>query len=335
MLIISPEGRGLQDYALPYGSILFVEDGNKVKKGAKLFEYDLDNKVILTEKAGTINYVDLVENVTLQEKFDESTNVKQRVILEPKGDNYHPALSIVDSEGNEVANYFLPPRAFLVVNPNQEVHPGDILVKIPQAAAKARDITGGLPRIGELFEARVTKDPAIISDIDGEVVIGGLHRGMIKLNVVSGDTKFEYFVPRTQQLNVTSGEKVSAGDPLTSGEPVLHDILRISGPVALQKYLVNQIQVIYRLHGVNIDDRHIEIIAHQMMRKVRVVDAGDSDFLVGDRVDKIHFKMVNQSLRAEGKRVAIAKPVLMGITMASLNTESFILLLLSKRQHVF
>ena len=324
MLITSPEGRGLQDYALPYGSILFVEDGNKVKKGAKLFEYDLDNKVILTEKAGTINYVDLVENVTLQEKFDESTNVKQRVILEPKGDNYHPALSIVDSEGNEVANYFLPPRAFLVVNPNQEVHPGDILVKIPQAAAKARDITGGLPRIGELFEARVTKDPAIISDIDGEVVIGGLHRGMIKLNVVSGDTKFEYFVPRTQQLNVTSGEKVSAGDPLTSGEPVLHDILRISGPVALQKYLVNQIQVIYRLHGVNIDDRHIEIIAHQMMRKVRVVDAGDSDFLVGDRVDKIHFKMVNQSLRAEGKRVAIAKPVLMGITMASLNTESFI-----------
>ncbi len=324
MLITSPEGRGLQDYALPYGSILFVEDGNKVKKGAKLFEYDLDNKVILTEKAGTINYVDLVENVTLQEKFDESTNVKQRVILEPKGDNYQPALSIVDSEGNEVANYFLPPRAFLVVNPNQEVHPGDILVKIPQAAAKARDITGGLPRIGELFEARVTKDPAIISDIDGEVVIGGLHRGMIKLNVVSGDTKFEYFVPRTQQLNVTSGEKVSAGDPLTSGEPVLHDILRISGPVALQKYLVNQIQVIYRLHGVNIDDRHIEIIAHQMMRKVRVVDAGDSDFLVGDRVDKIHFKMVNQSLRAEGKRVAIAKPVLMGITMASLNTESFI-----------
>jgi DNA-directed RNA polymerase subunit beta' len=325
LFVTSTEGRGLQDYRVPYGATLFVEDGQAIKKGAKLFEYDSDSKVILTEKAGRIRYIDMIEIVTLQEKFDEVTNLKQRVVLEPKGDRYQPSMSIEDSEGNEIATYFLPPGALLAVDDDSEVHVGDVLVKVPQAAAKARDITtGGLPRIAELFEARMTKDPAIISDIDGEVVIGGMHRGMIKVAVVSGKTKFDYCIPRSQQLNVTNGELVAAGDPLTSGEPVLHDLLRISGPVALQRYLVNQIQIIYRLHGIGIDDRHVEIIAHQMMRKVRVVDVGDSDFLVGDRVDKVHFKMINQSLREEGKRAAIAKPVLMGITMASLDTESFI-----------
>jgi len=322
--MISPEGRELQEYDVPYGATIFVEDGQKIKKGAKLFIHDPDNKVILTDKAGTVKYVDLIENVTLQERFDETTNMTQRVILEHKSDRYQPALSIVDSAGNEIAQYYLPPEAYLVVNPNQKVAVGDVLVKIPQQMTKAKDITGGLPRIAEIFEARVSKDPAIITDIDGEVVIGGIHRGMIKLSVVAGKDTFDYFVPRSQQLNVSSGERVSAGDPLTSGEPVLHDILRILGPTALQRYIVNQIQVIYRLHGIDIDDRHIEVVAHQMMRKVRVINSGDSDFLVGDRVDKIHFKMVNQSLKEENKKVAIAKPVLMGITMASLDTESFI-----------
>ena len=322
--IISPEGRDLQEFEPLYGSFIFVKDGQKVKKGTKLFEQDADNKAILTEKAGIVKYVDLIENVTLQERFDETANKMQRVILEQKGDRYHPALSIVDEKGDEIAQYYLPPGAYLVVNPNQKVTVGDTLVKIPQQAAKAKDITGGLPRIAELFEARVTKDPAIISDIDGEVEIGGVHRGMIKVSVVSGSDKFDYFIPRSQQLTVINGERVAAGDPLTSGEPVLHDILRILGPAALQRYLVNQIQIIYRLQGIDVDDRHVEVIVHQMMRKVRVVNAGDSDFLVGDRVDKVHFKMVNQSLKEEGKKVAVAKPVLMGITMASLDTESFI-----------
>ncbi len=324
LLIVSPEGRELQEYNIPYGAQILVEDGQHVKKGAKLGIVDPDNKVILTEKAGRVRYVDLKENVTMQERFDEVTRISQRVVLEQKSDRYQPALSIVDADDNEVAFYYLPPHSLLTVNDNQEVSIGDVLVKIPQATAKTRDITGGLPRIAELFEARVSKDPAIISDIDGEVVVGGLHRGMIKLSVVAGDQRYDYFVPRDQQLNVSHGEHVSAGDPLTTGEPVLHDILRILGPVALQKYLVNRIQVIYRLHGIDIDDRHIEVIAHQMMRKVRVVEAGDSDFLVGDKVDKIHFKMINEALRAAGKRVAVAKPVLMGITMASLDTESFI-----------
>ncbi|KKP95078.1 MAG: DNA-directed RNA polymerase subunit beta' [candidate division TM6 bacterium GW2011_GWF2_36_131] len=322
--ILSPEGRELQEYTLQYGAQIFVADGQQVKKGTKLFEQDSDNKVILTEKAGAVKYIDLIENITLQERFDETANKMQRVILEQKGDRYQPALSIIDDAGTEIAQYYLPAGAYLVVDPNKKVGIGDVLVKIPQQAAKAKDITGGLPRIAELFEARVTKDPAIISDIDGEVVLGGVHRGMIKVSVVSGKNKFDYFIPRGQQLNVINGEHVSAGDPLTSGEPVLHDVLRILGPTALQKYLVNQIQIIYRLHGIDVDDRHVEVIVHQMMRKVRVVNAGDSDFLVGDRVDKIHFKMVNQSLKEEGKRVAVAKSVLMGITMASLDTESFI-----------
>ena len=322
--IVSPEGRELQEFEPFYGSILFVKDGQKVKKGIRLFEQDADNKVILTEKAGIVKYVDLIQNVTLQERFDETANKMQRAILEQKGDRYHPSLSIVDDRGNELAQYYLPPGAYLIVNPNQKVGVGDILVKIPQQSTKAKDITGGLPRIAELFEARVTKDPAIISDIDGEVEIGGMHRGMIKVAVVSGQDKFDYFIPRSQQLNVINGEHVAAGDPLTSGEPVLHDILRILGPTALQRYLVNQIQIIYRLQGIDVDDRHIEVIVHQMMRKVRVVNAGESDFLVGARVDKVHFKLVNQSLKEEGKKVAVAKPVLMGITMASLDTESFI-----------
>jgi len=324
LLIMSSDGRELQDNILPYGSLLFVHEGEQIKKGTKLFEHDSDNKVILTEKPGIVRYIDLIDPVTLQERFDEETGTTHRVVLETKGDRYQPAISIVDDADNELAFYYLPPAAILTVNPDQRVSVGDVLVKIPQAATKTKDITGGLPRIAELFEARVSKDPAIISDIDGEVTLGGVHRGMIKVTVSSGKNKFDYFVPRSQQLNVTNGEHVSAGDPLTSGEPVLHDILRILGPVELQRYLVNQIQMIYRLNGTDIDDRHVEVIVHQMMRKVRIVDAGDSDFLVGDKVDKIHFKMVNQALKEEGKRVAIAKPVLMGITMASLDTESFI-----------
>ncbi len=175
-----------------------------------------------------------------------------------------------------------------------------------------------------IFEARVPKDPAIISDIDGEIVFGGIHRGLRKVSVVNADETYDYFIPRGKQLNVMNGDKVNAGDSLTSGVPVLHDILRILGPETLQKYLVNQIQEIYMLQGIDINDRHIELIVRQMLRKVRIVESGNTDFLIGDRVDRIHFKSVNSLLQAEGKKVAVAKPTLMGITTASLDTESFI-----------
>lgn len=324
LTIVAPDGRELQEHKLEYGSTMLVTEGAAVQAGQILVEWDADSKVILTERAGKVRYLDLVENVTVQENFDEASNTVRRLVLDHKGDRYQPAVAIMDSTGAEVAHYYLPAGSYLVAQPNAHLAVGDVIVKMPREASKTKDITGGLPRIAELFEARSSKDAAILSDIDGEVVVGGLHRGMRKVTVVSGDQSFEYLIPRSQQLNVVMGDRVSAGDPLTAGDPVLHDILRISGAAALERYIVAQIQIIYRLHSVDIDDRHIEIIVRQMMRKVRVTDPGDSDFLVGDRVDKMHFKSVNAVLQTEGKRPASAKPTLMGITMASLVTESFI-----------
>lgn len=320
--IVSLDGLILQEQPLEYGAILLVEDGAQVKIGTKIADLDANNKVLVTEKTGYVKFVDLVRNMTYQEVYDETTKKTNRMILEHKGERYQPAISIIDEDGNELALYYLPTGSYLTVDQNQKVEMGDILVKMPREASKSKDITGGLPRIAEIFEARAPKDPAIITDIDGEVLIGGLHRGLRKLSVTSGDQTYDYFVSRGKQLNVVSGDKVSAGDLLTSGEPVLHDILRILGPDHLQKYLVNQIQQIYRLHGVDINDRHIEIIVKQMMKKVRISDPGDSEFLIGDKVDHIKFKMVNSLLQSEGKKMAVGKAVLMGITMASLDTES-------------
>ena len=324
VIIESPDGRELQSQDLEYGTILLVENKQIVKKGTKMAEWDPHSKVLITEKGGIVKYVDLIENVTIQEHLDDVTGKSNYRVTESRTEKYQPALSIVDEEDNEIAHYFLPSNALLSVKTNQRIAVGDVLVKMPRETSKTKDIAGGLPRIAELFEARMPKDPAIISDIDGEVVIGGLHRGLRKISVVSGSESYDYFVPRGKQLNVLNGEQVQTGDQLTIGSPVLHDMLRILGPDVVQSYLVDQIQQIYRLTGVDINDRHIELIVRQMMRKVRVVDAGDSDFLVGDRVDRIHFASVNVVLRAEGKKVAVAKPVLMGITQASLGTESFI-----------
>jgi len=289
-----------------------------------LGERDASNRLILTEYSGKVRYIDLVDNVTVQESFDEATNKSSKIILEHKDEKYQPAISIEDADGNELAQYHLPTGSYLVAVEGQDIHIGDTLVKMPREVSKTKDITGGLPRIAELFEARTPKDPAIISDVDGEVVIGSLYRGLRKVSVVNGTQSFDYFVPRGKQLNVVQGEKVSAGDLLTTGTPILHDILRILGPDTLQRYLVNQIQEIYMLQGITINDRHIELIVRQMLRKVRVVDSGDTQFLIGDRVDRIHFKTVNELLQAEGKKTAVAKPMLMGITIASLDTESFL-----------
>ncbi len=322
--IISPDGRELQSHLLEYGSTLYVTDGQKITIGTKLAEWDPNNKVLLTEKAGTIGFVDLIDNVTIQERFDEATKKSNYVILEMRGEKYQPALSIVDDSDNELAHYFLPVSAYLNVTNSQRVEVGDVLVKTPREISKTKDITGGLPRIAELFEARAPKDASIISDIDGEVVIGGLHRGLRKVSVVSGAESFDYFVPRGKQLNVVNGEHVSAGDQLTTGLPVLHDMLRILGADIAQRYLIDQIQQIYHLQGVDINDRHIELIVRQMMRKVRIIESGESDFLIGDCIDRIHFQTINGMLRLEKKRVAVGKPMLMGITQASLDTESFI-----------
>ncbi|MGE0206266.1 MAG: DNA-directed RNA polymerase subunit beta' [Candidatus Babeliales bacterium] len=324
IVILSDDGRELQQHNVEYGSILLVHDKQEIKSGTRLAEWDPNSTVIITEKSGIINYVDLVDNVTVQTVFDEATNKSSKIVLEHRDEKYQPSIAIVDQEDEELAQYYLPTGAYLAVDKGAKVQAGDILVKIPRETFKTKDIAGGLPRIAELFEARVPKDPAIISDIDGEVVFGGIHRGLRKVTVVNAYESFDYFIPRGKQLNVANGDKVNAGDQLTTGVPVLHDVLRILGPEVLQKYLVGQIQEIYMLQGVTINDRHVELIVRQMLRKVRVVDSGDTDFLIGDRVDKIHFKSVNALLQAEGKKVAAAKPTLMGITLASLDTESFI-----------
>ena len=324
VLIISQDGRELQEHPLEYGSVLLVKDKQEVKKGERLAEWDSHNQILLTEKEGKVEFIDLIENVTIQEKFDEATGISNFVVLERKGEKYQPAISILDKDGEEKAQYYLPTGSYLAVKNGQKVQIGDVLVKMPREISKTKDITGGLPRIAELFEARMPKEPAIISDIDGEVVFAGLHRGMRKITVVSGAESYDYLIPRGKQLNVSNGEHISAGDLLTSGTPVLHDMLKILGPEVVQRYLVDNIQEIYLLQGIKINDRHIEVIVRQMMRKVRVVESGDSDFLIGDRVDRIYFKNVNSLLKAEGKKVAVAKPVLMGITTASLDTESFI-----------
>ena len=325
VVIRSEDGREMQTNVLDYGSLLLVTEGQKVAKGDKLAEWDPSAYVIMTEKPGTIEYVDLVKNITIQDEFDEESQRSVKTVLSHKGEKYQPALAVMDDAGNEIAHYYIPVGAYLSVEHGEKVFPGDVIIRTPRAASKTKDITvGGLPRIAELFEARAPKDVAILSDIDGTAVFGGLYRGMRKITISSGTTSYDYFIPRDKQLIIHDGDKLQAGDQLTNGSPVLQDILRILGPDKLQRYIVDHIQEIYRLQGVDINDRHIEVIVRQMMRKIRVVDPGDSDFLVGDRVDKIHFKAINELLRQQGKRVAVATPVLIGLTQASLGTESFL-----------
>ena len=324
LIIASKDGRELQQHIIEYGSVLLVKDGQTVTIGTKLAEWDPNNKVLLTEMQGTVRFVDLIESVTVQERYDETTKKSNYVILETRGEKYQPALTIIDEDDNEIANYFLPAGSYLNVTNGQKLSSGDVLVKMPRETSKTHDITGGLPRIAELFEARAPKDPAIISDIDGEVVIGGVHRGLRKVSVVSGVESHDYLVARGKQLNVVNGERVNAGDLLTTGLPVLQDLLRIQGPDYVQRYLVDHIEQIYRLQNVTINPKHYELIVRQMMRKVRIVEPGESEFMPGDKVDRIHFQTVNGLLKAEGKRIATARPILMGITQASLGTESFI-----------
>jgi DNA-directed RNA polymerase subunit beta' len=324
MVIISDDGRELEEFKLEYGTTLLVEDGAIVKAGQKIGEWD-PFKVILTEKAGRVQFIDLIENITYHEQFDETVGKSSKVILERRDEKRQPCISIVDNDGQELGHYYLPTGAIISVEDKGEVCPADILARLPREEKRTRDITGGLPRITELFEARIPKDTAILSEVDGVVNFGGVHRGQRRITVTTEDGEvFEYNVPRNRHLNVEDGEKVRAGEALTSGVSNVHDILRILGPDDAQRYLVREVQEIYSLQGVDINDKHIEIIVRQMLKKVRIVDSGDTNFVIGDRVDKIHLKTVNHLTAKDGRRVAIAKPILMGITKASLGTESFI-----------
>jgi DNA-directed RNA polymerase subunit beta' len=318
-------GRELERYVLLQGSILKVKDGQEIKKGEKLAEWDPYTSPILTEVSGIVKYEDIEIDKTVKEEYDEVSGHTRLVVIEYKGE-YHPQFLILNQDETEVLGFYtLPPGAHLLVKDGQKVKAGDVLAKTARRLIKTRDITGGLPRVAELFEARKPKNPAIISEIDGVVEFGVFKKGQRKI-VVRSNTGMvkEYTIPHGKHINVYKGDYVQAGTPLTDGPLVLQDILNVSGEKVLQEYLINEIQEVYRLQGVKINDKHIEIIIKQMLSKVKIEDSGDTDFLIGSEVDKYEFIEENKKVVAKKGKPAIGKPILQGITRASLTTQSWI-----------
>jgi DNA-directed RNA polymerase subunit beta' len=324
--LLEPEtGRVRQRYNPPYGAHLFVLDGETVIEGQTLFEWDTYNKPVISERSGLVQFVDIRDKITVRDEVDENTGLKLQVIMDDRNKELHPAIDILDATGKRAAHYPLPTGSRLQVHDAQTVVAGQALVKIRRETSKTRDITGGLPRVSELFEARRPKDAATVSEIDGRVELGGVSRGLRKLAVKSeaGEVR-EYLVPQGRHLHVQEGSFVRAGERLTEGPINPHDILRIKGIEEVQEYLVNEIQEVYRLQGVRIDDKHIEVIVRQMLQKVRVEDPGDTTFLEGEQVDRGILAEENERARSEGLTPATFQPLLLGITKASLSTQSFI-----------
>ena len=338
LALLDEKGREKAKHRLPYGAKLLVKDKAKVEKGRKLAEWDPYTLPVITEREGRVNFVDLVEGISLTEVTDEATGISQKVVTEwksqPKGADLKPRITLRDKNGEVVmldegmeARYFLSLDAILSVDNGQEVHAGDVLARIPRESAKTRDITGGLPRVAELFEARKPKDHAIISETEGRVEFGKDYKSKRRIIVVPTDASeepTEYLIPKGKHISVQEGDYVAVGDPLMDGNPVPHDILRVLGVEALAEYLIKEIQDVYRLQGVKINNKHIEVISRQMLRKVEVVQPGDSTYLVGELADRDEFDAENDKILANGGLVAKGEPVLQGITKASLQTKSFI-----------
>ncbi len=325
--IVDEKGREKERYHVVYGARLRVEENQPVKLGELLAEWDPYTFSILTEAGGTIQFKDLQPGITIEEQVDEVTGLSQLVVTLPPGDEKHaPTIQVRDSAGRTRKKYLMPSRAHLMVQDGDEVQPGDVLAKIPRETTKTKDITGGLPRVVELFETRKPRDPAVISEIDGVVKYGEISKGLRKIYVESedGKTQKEYSIIRGVHINVQEGEHVKAGEPLIDGPLNPHDLLAVLGEKYTQAYLVNAIQEVYRLQGVNINDKHIETIVRQMMRWVKVEDVGDTAFLLDEQVDKFRFREENDRIISEGQRPATGRPLLLGITKASLSTDSFI-----------
>jgi DNA-directed RNA polymerase subunit beta' len=303
-----------------------------VEAGQRLIEWDPYSFPIVTEVGGRIALGDMVEGVSVKEEVDEVTGLSHKVIIEYPG-NLRPRVSIKDEHGNATlrspstnqrARYLLPSGSHVLVDKGSIVHPGDIIAKIPRETTKTKDITGGLPRVAELFEARKPKEQAIASEIDGTVEFRGFRKGM-RVVVVKGVTDSrEYLIPKGKHLNVHEDDMVRAGEALMDGSINPHSILDILGPKELERYLVDEVQKVYRLQGVSINDKHIEVIVRQMMKKVKIEDAGDTTFLVGENIDKLVFERENNRILKQKGKPAQAQPILLGITKASLTTESFI-----------
>ena len=326
-------------YKLPYGARLLVEDGMAVVRGQKLAEWDPYTLPIIAEKAGRAKFVDLTLGTSVREEMDDATGISQRIVSDwrsaPKGNELKPEIIVMDPETGEPvrlengnpAHYAMSVDAILSVEDGQDVRIGDVLARIPREGAKTKDITGGLPRVAELFEARRPKDHAIIAEIDGHVKFGRDYKNKRRISIQPADETadaVEYLVPKGKHIAVQEGDFIQKGEYLLDGNPAPHDILRIMGIEALADYLVNEVQDVYRLQGVKINDKHIEVIVRQMLQKIEITDSGETTFLAGEQVDQVEFNEMNEKAGAAGRRPAKGEPVLLGITKASLQTRSFI-----------
>ena len=331
--IVDDQGREREKYNLPSGARLAVEEGQMTKKDQMLAEWDPFNEPFVTDIEGTVVFSDIIEGKTYQEKVDETTKRATQTIIEYRTTPYRPTISVVGEDGQakirpgttSAAVFQMPVGAIVMVRDGEKVNAGDVLARKPRESSKTKDIVGGLPRVAELFEVRKPKELAVVSEIDGLVSFGPETKGKRKVLVTpeAGDVK-EYLIPRGKHITVQEGDYVEAGEALTEGYPELHDILKIKGEKHLARYLVEEIQDVYRFQGVNINDKHIEIIVRQMLKKVAIIDSGDTIFLIGEQVDKSKFMEENARVIKEGLKPAVAEPLVLGITQASLTTDSFI-----------
>jgi DNA-directed RNA polymerase subunit beta' len=338
ILILDEAGKERATHRVTYGSRIFVDDGDTVKRGQRVAEWDPYTRPVLTEVEGRVEFEDLVDGISVRETADESTGITKREVIDwrstPRGTDLKPAIVIQDSKGKVAklskggdARFLLSVEAILSVEPGALVRPGDVLARVPMESAKTKDITGGLPRVAELFEARRPKDHAIIAEIDGTIRFGRDYKNKRRIIIEPQDSTLEpmeYLIPKGKPFHLQDGDAIEKGDYILDGNPAPHDILAIRGVEALASYLVNEIQEVYRLQGVPINDKHIEVIVRQMLQKVEITEQGDSTYIAGDHVDVIELDEVNDRLIEEGKKPAEGQPVLLGITKASLQTPSFI-----------
>jgi DNA-directed RNA polymerase subunit beta' len=336
--VLDANGKERANYKVPYGSRLYVNNGSKVGKGNKLADWDPFTLPMICEREGTAQYIDLIEGVSLKETVDESTGVSTYVVADWRQQarymDLKPRVILKDDAGNPILlpngqeiRYFLSVDSIISIKNGDKVKVGDILARMPRESSKTRDITGGLPRVSELFEARIPKDPAVISEFEGRIEFGKDYKGKKRIIVHPDDDNLEpieYLAPRWRQVAVKEGDVVAKGDVLIDGNKTPHDILQVLGVEALADYLINEIQDVYRLQGVKINDKHIELILARMLRKVRVTDPGYLDFFWGEQIDKDEFMERNNEIIEAGGKPAEADPVLLGVTKASLETESFI-----------
>ena len=332
------DNNGLQIavYKVPYGSKLFFQNGDKIKKNTKICEWDPYTTPVIAEKSGTANFVDLIDGISLAETLDDATGISTKTVIDwktqSKNTDLKPRITLRDEKGNVIkkaddneARYYLVPDSILSVKDGQKISAGDVIARLPKETSKTKDITGGLPRVAELFEARKAKDSAIIAENDGKVIFGKEVRGKQKVSIVAEDgNSSNYLIPKGKHINFNQGEKIKKGEYLLDGQPLPHDILRILGIEELTEYFVNQVQEVYRLQGVIINDKHIEVILRQMLKKIEIKESGDSNLLPGEVIDRIRFEQINEKIKSDNKKPAKGERVLMGITKASLQTESFI-----------